>query len=694
MDFQKRTFSLIAILFAIQSGFSQEIYLSKDSIPLNDSTLYVSGKEVVITGKSEKKLSGLSVGKISFNTSAVSVLPSMLGNTDLLKLLELTPGVQNSGDANTNMYIRGGDPGQNLLLYNGVPLYTPGHLLGFFPLFNSDQISSLELNKSGINARFGGRLSSVIDVKTKDVLPEEVAVKGNVGLLSSQATLQLPIGKKFGLYLSGRKTYMELLMQPLLNATVNHHAENKIENTNYNFYDTNITLIGALSQNNQITIDAFFGKDNFNIIDNNFLLNGLSKWGNYSLSARWDTRMGKSQFSQLIYTSGYRNNLSFNQAEMEVELMSKIQDAGYKNKFLLRLNNILIEVGLQYAFHKIKPQTYDMVNAGQKYNPVDSSGINAHDAGLYLSTTIPFTPRLTAEAGLRYNLFVGDKSFNSVDPRMALYYRIGETDVLRAAYNRQNQYLSLLTPSNIGIPTDFWISASKDISPQSGNEFSVGYFRSFLQDAFDVSAEIFYRNMNHVTEYSQNFIAQHINSYADNVLTGNGRAYGLEVIMKKNYDRFTGWISYTLGRSERKFDKINEGKIFPARFDRRHDLSLVSSYTINNRWDVSVVYVYATGNAYTLPSSWYFINNAPVKEYGDYNSARMPDYNRMDLSVNYWYKKDNGINFSIYNVFMVNNPVYIFLNVEQDKETGNIKLDVKQNKLYTIIPSISWKFKF
>lgn len=695
MNFQKQIFFLITIIFIFQSSlFSKENYTLKDSIPLKDSTLQVSGKEVVITGDSKKKMGGLSSGKISFNPSAVSTLPSVMGNTDLLKLLELTPGVQNSGDANTNMYIRGGDQGQNLLLYNNVPLYTPGHLLGFFPLFNSDHISLLELHKTGINARYGGRLSSVIDVRTKSGLPEQVSVKGNVGLLSSQATLQLPVGEKFGLYLSGRKTYIELLMQPLLDATVNNNAKNRVENTDYNFYDTNITLIGELSQNNRIIIDAFFGEDNFNIADNNFLLNGLLKWENRSLSAQWDTRMGETQFSQQIYTSEYRNMLSSNQAEMKIDLTSKIQDVGYKNKFLFRLKNIFLETGLQYAFHQVTPQTYEMVNAGQRYNTSNPSTLNAHDAGLYMSSNVSFTSKLTAEMGLRYNLFIQDKSFNSINPRGALRYRLNETSVLRAAYSRQNQYLILLTPSSIGIPTDFWTTASKKIPPQSGDEFSAGYFQSFLNDAFDISAEIFYRNMNHVTEYSQNFITQQINSYTENVLNGTGKAYGLELIVKKNYDRFTGWVSYTLGRSEREFDGINEGRIFPAKFDRRHDLSFVSSYTLNNQWDVSVVYVYATGNAYTLPSSWYFINSAPVKEYGDYNAARMPNYNRMDLSVNYWCKKDNGINFSIYNVFMVNNPVYIFLNVEQDKETGNVKVAVKRKKLNTIIPSISWKFKF
>ena len=686
----KRMFCLIIIL----SLFSLNSFSFNDYIPSTDSILHVAGEEVVVTKHQGKKMTGLSVGKISFNPGAVSALPSLFGNTDLLRLLELTPGVQNAGDANTNLYIKGGDSGQNLLLYNNVPLYTPGHLLGFFSLFNSDPISSLELNKTGINARYGGRLSSVIDATTKNKVPEKVSIKGNVGLLSSQATLELPLGNKFGLYISGRKTYLELLMQPILNATINNNAKNEVEDLNYDFHDANITFVGELSNKDKITVDAFLGRDNFNISDNDLLLNGMLNWKSTLLSAKWDRQIAESLLSQQIYAVSYENELATNQAEMNINVMSKIQDVGYKNKYLFRVYGLPFEVGLQYAFHEITPQTYNIINTEQKYNlntPVIS---RAHDAGLYTSSNFSLTPQLSADLGLRYNLFVQDKAFQSVEPRVLLRYQLNETTIFRVVYNRQNQYLNRLSPSSVGIPLDFWITTSDEIPPQSGNEYSLGYFQSFHNDAFELSGEIYYRTMNNANEYSQNFISGQENSYIDNVFVGTGRSYGVGVLLKKNYGKFTGWLSYALGRSERTFDNINEGKAFPTRFDRRHDLSLVTAYTLNEKWDASVVYVYATGNAYTLPSSWYFINNAPVKEYGKYNGSRMPNYNRTDFSVNYWFRKDNGINFSVYNAFMVNNPVYIFMNIVQEEETGVLKVEIKQKKLYTVIPSISWRFKF
>ena len=694
MSLIRHIFSSIIIVFLSNfTLFSFAECLYNDSIS-SDSALYITGKEIVITKPQSKKMTGLSVGKITFNPIAVSTLPSLLGNTDLLKLLELTPGVQNSGDANTNLYVKGGDSGQNLLLYNNVPLYTPGHLLGFFSLFNSDPISSLELNKTGINARYGGRLSSIIDVTTKNNVPEKTSIKGNVGLLSSQATLELPLENKFGLSISGRKTYLELLMQPILNATVNNNAKNKVEDLDYNFYDTNITLVGLLSDKDKITVDAFFSRDNFNISETDLLLNGKLNWKSALFSTKWDKRMKENLFSQQIYAVSYDNELLTSQAEMNINMMSKVQDVGYKNKYLFTVHDLPFEVGLQYAFHEITPQTYDIINAEQKYSLENPHILQAHDAGLYTSSNFSLTPQLSADLGLRYNLFVQDKTFQSIEPRVLLRYQLNETTVFRAVYNRQNQYLNLLSPSSVGIPLDFWITASNKIPPQSGNDYSLGYFQSFHNDAFELSGEIYYRTINNVNEYSQNFISGQNNSYIDNVFVGTGRAYGVGILLKKNFGKFTGWGSYALGRSERTFDEINEGKPFPAQFDRRHDLSLVATYAFNEKWDASIVYAYATGNTYTLPSSWYFINNTPVKEYGKYNGSRMPDYNRTDLSVNYWFKKDNGLSFSVYNAFIVNNPIYIFMNIIQEEETGITKVEIKQKRLYSIIPSISWRFKF
>lgn len=692
MNLNKHFLILFFICVSLNAFPFNAISLAGDSIATNDTLVYRPLQEVEITRQTEKSMTGLSVGKIVLNPGKAANLPSLLGNTNLLKLLELTPGVQNSGDANTNIYIRGGDAGQNLLLYDDAPLFTPGHLLGFFPLFNADHISSMEMIKSGTASRYGGRLSSILNVNTMRRIPEKTTAMGNIGLLSSQITLDIPIGERFGVKVSGRKSYIELLMQPILNLTVNNNAENELQDLDYRFFDTNLSLTGRLSERETLSINALWGEDRFGISDGDYLLNGVLKWSNALVSAQWQRDAEDYSFGQHLYLSSFKNKLLTNQAEMQIDLNSDIREIGYKNKYRFSIQNHPVELGLHYAYHNIQPQDYNILNLTTE-NPAVAR-IHAHSAAAYIASSLPITPALGLDWGIRYSFFLNGKDFHGLEPRLALHYRLKDNILLRASYDRHKQYLNMLNPGSIGLPLDFWTAASSQLPPQSGSQFTLGYYQSLPGDSWELSGELFYRSMSKLNEYFQTIIDRENKPYIDNVFIGKGKAYGLELMIKKNYGRLTGWLSYTLSKSERSFPELNEGKTFPARYDRRHDLSLVTSYSFNSRWDLSLVYTYATGNAYTLPSSWYFINGAPVKEYGAYNGARMPDYNRTDISLSYWFRKDNGLNLSIYNLFVVDNPIYIFLNVKQDKDSGNIEVSVKQKKLYTIMPSISWRFKF
>jgi hypothetical protein len=602
----------------------------------------------------------------------------------LLQLLKLTPGVQNSGDANTELYVRGGDAGQNLLLYDEVPIYAPGHLLGIFPLFNAEHLAALELQKSGIAARYGGRTGPVIDVRPKHRLPERASLRGSVGLLSSQATVETPLGKRFGLIASGRKSYTGLLLDPLLTATVNRQADMELQSLAYDFYDANLTLLGELTERDRLTVNAFLGSDRLTMDDADLLLTGDMRWQNALVSLRWERQTGNSLGTRQIYWNRTHHHLSSDQAAMNLQVQSTVEEAGYKSRHRFELHGLPVELGAQYAFHRIRPQAYN----GR------AEAIDAHEAALYGHTQFVIFSRLRAELGLRLNAFAGDRAFFSLEPRLALSYRWKDEQLFRLAYTRQNQYLHRLTPTSIGFPLEFWVPASRALPPQSSHNFSVGYFTSFGQQNYEFSADLFYRSMSGLNEYNQLMTDWETGDYRTNTVLGQGRAYGLELMLKKNYGRLTGWLSYTLGRAERTFPDLNEGKTFPARYDRRHDLSLALSFAFNEQWTASLTQIYSTGSAYTLPSSWYFINNMPVKEYGAYNGARMPDYNRTDISVNSWYKKDNGLTFSIYNLFGITNPIYLFMNVKHDPETGKIKVDVKQKTLYRLIPALSWRFVF
>ena len=665
----------------------------KDTINLN---------EITIEQDRQTKITGTLSGKLTLHVEGVKGLPAIMGNTDLIKMLELTPGVQNSGDGNSNMYIRGGDAGQNLLLYNGSTIYSPGHILSFFPQFNIDHLSSVELSKGGVNAQYGGFISSAIAVKSKEDIPLKTSVRGNVGLLSTQAALELPVSDKWGIYASVRKTYLELLIKPLLNATINSRASEDINDMAYDFYDGNVTIVGKLSDKNKLVINGFTSEDRLDIDDEDIALNGYLKWKNTTLSAKLETVVTDGNtLEQFVTYSNFRNKLHTGQADMFINLLSTVEDIGYKNKLSFTIADIPFDGGLQYTYHKISPQNTKIENSGIVYRNESIGKYNAHDFSAFLTSTLRMYSRLFIEPGLRYNVFHSktlrtntSTTFHSMDFRLAGRYQLNSSTFLRANYSHNNQYINKLTPSSLGLPTDFWVTASDDIRPQKGDEYSVGYYKSISDGAFEFSSDVYLKKMKDVTEFNQNFLDNENIPFTDKIFFGKGIAYGIEFLLKKNTGKFTGWVSYTLGKSTRKFDEINNGKSFPAKYDRTHDLSIVGLYTINPRWDVSVVYVYATGNAYTQPSSWYFINNTPVKSYGKYNGVRMPDYNRTDLSVNYWFKKDNGLNFSIYNTFMVNNPIYVFMHVTTDKKTGEIKLDTKRKKLFTIIPSVSWRFKF
>ena len=385
-----------------------------------------------------------------------------------------------------------------------------------------------------------------------------------------------------------------------------------------------------------------------------------------------------------------------------MKTFSEISHIGYDNKLKYKIGKLNFESGVQYKYYYLFPQEFEMRQSDLNYPDVSYGKNAAHYLSVFTSATLNFVPRLTLEPGIRYNFFYSEiaktnksKDFHSVDFRLFGKFQVGKNQSIRATYSYNNQYVSKLFPSSTGLPTDFWVAASSEIKPLSGNEVSLGYYQSFLNGILEISSDAYFRTMKNVVEYNQNFIDNDNTVFTEKILFGKGRAYGIEFMLKANYRKFSGWLSYSLGRSERKFGEINNGEFFPARHDRTHDLSVTGTYVLNRKWDFSLTQVYATGNAYTAPTSWYFIGNTPVKEYGKYNAQRLPHYNRTDIGVNFWYKKDNGINLSIYNVFVVHNPLYVSLRInEVEDEKGRIVVSMKKHVLFTIMPSISWRFKF
>lgn len=695
MFYRLLLFQIIFLPTLLQGQFK----VSGDSISMMQDTITL--QEVSVSGTQQTKVSGMLSGDIKLHVENLKSVPALTGTIDVLKLMELTPSVRTSGEGSSNMYVRGGDAGQNLILYNGITTYTSGHVLGIFPLFNADHLSWLKMSKGGADAEYGNFISSVIDINSKKDVPRTFSAKGNVGLLSSQATLAIPITNNWGVYASGRKTYLELLVKPILDKMFSSRDDEKTD-IEYDFWDTNLSVIGKIGGNNTLSVDMMLSEDRLKIDDEEIVIDGTMKWSNALSAVNLSSYFSENlQLNQTISFSSFSNKLNTKQGEMFVKLHSKIDDISYKNKLSYSIAQLPFTSGVNYTFYNIRPHELNLINSDIITNSVVEDKIKSHSFSTFIATTWQPISKLIVKPILRYNLFASKtdskeqlKDFHSLDARLSLQYQLNENTFTRANYSHNNQYVSKLTPSSVGLPTDFWIAATEDIQPQRGDEISLGFYKSLLNGELEVSADIYYRWMNNLTEFDYNFIENDNISFVQKIAYGTGRAYGLEVMLKKNMGKLTGWISYALGKSDRQFKGINGGSRFPARFDRTHDLSTTFNYKFNPRWDLSLTYIYATGNAYTQPTSWYFMNNLPVKEYTKHNNARMPNYSRADIGVNYWFKKDNGLNLSLYNTFAVENPIYVFMVVKQNPLSGDVDLNMKKKKMYTIIPSISWNFKF
>lgn len=676
------------INFELTKDTLLSIVLEKDSQAL---------KEVVVTNSKKNGITSLSGGKLAFNLKELSGVPTISGTTDIIKLLQLTPGVQNSGDANGYLYVRGGDPGHNAILYNGTPVYGMAHLLGIFPFYNADHISGVEFDKSSSNSKYGGRLSSTTLLLPNKKIPSEFSIQGNVGILASQLTLSVPLDKKNGFYISGRKTYIDEIVGPLLKSDSDNEDDGDMK---YGFSDGNFGFISQISKKNLLAVDAFLSSDQLKIKEDDLSLKTNLKWSNFTVSPSLTTKLSSNvSMSNAVYFSQYSNDLNMEQAAIQFKVSSYVKDFGFTNSVQYHIKNIPVESGLQYVYHNLQPQKVVVENLTTN-DTNDEAVINANEAAVFTTLKPSLSEKLKAELGLRINYYSsGSKdSYLHFQPRVLLNYYTNEKYSFYASYNRQYQYLSLITTSSVGIPTDFWIASSDGIKPQSSHEFSIGSNQN-ITNSFSSSFGGFYRSMKDLLEYPYNVTQfNETTTLKNDLLVGKGKAYGLEMMIKKSRGKFTGWLSYTLSWSDRDFDELNNGKTYFAKYDRRHNFSLVGLYDLNSRWNFGLTQIFSSGNRFTMPTSWYFINNNPVKEYSGYNNAQMTNYFRTDISANYFFvktaKKESALNFSIYNTFNVKNPIYVVLNVRENGSKNDIEVRQDKKVLYRILPSISWRFKF
>ena len=661
--------------------------------------------EVVVESKrKDDNLIKAQMGTETLNMKSISRVPVLFGEKDVLKTIQLLPGVKSAGEGNSGFYVRGGAADQNLILLDEAPVYNASHLLGFFSTFNSDAIKDATLIKGNGPAQYGGRLSSVLDVKMKEGNNKNYIVNGGVGLISSRLSIEGPIQEdKSSFILSGRRTYADIFVK----------ANEKFKDNILYFYDFNAKANYKIDDKNRIYFSGYFGRDELGL-GTSFGIN----WGNKTGTIRWNRVMSNKLFlnTSLIY-SDYNYDVSLKNGETKFNVNSNIKDVNVKQDYTYYFNpKNTIRFGFNTILHTITPSIF----SGTVNNSVNKVGRNGLENAIYFNNNFKANQQLTLDYGLRvsaytlmggdvYNIYNGDektssillqknafgKTYLNLEPRITGNYRINELSSVKLAYARNVQHLHLLSNATASSPSDQWIGNSYNIKPELADQTSIGYSRNFQNNTYELGAELYYKKMQNQLDYKD---GTNINTIADvesALLYGMGRAYGFELLAKKKMGIVSGWISYTLSKAERKIEGINEGEWYNAKQDRTHDISIVSIVELNSKWSVSGVFVYYTGDAVTFPTGKYSFEGQTIYQYAKRNANRMPTYHRLDLSVTYENKNKNkretSWNFSLYNVYGRENAYRINF---QDDPLDKTKTQIIQTSLFRWVPSITYNFKF
>lgn len=680
-------------------------------------------KEVEVTSRrQDENIKGTSMGTVSLTAEKIKKLPVIFGETDILKALQLMPGIQSAGEGNSGFYVRGGGPDQNLILLDDAVVYNTGHLFGFFSVFNTDAIKNVTLIKGGMPANYGGRLSSVVDVSMKEGNMKEYHAEGGIGLIASRLTLEGPIKKEKGSFmLSGRRTYVDAIIKPF--------ATGAMKNSGYFFYDANLKANYKVTEKDRVYLSGYFGRDKFQFANESGSFNANIPWGNSTATLRWNHLFNNKLF---LNTTAVYNDYKFafeaGQNNFDIKLSSGVRDYNAKMDLDYYSNfNHTFKAGIAYTYHKFIPNQISGSTGSAELNPNDALIKFAHEGGAYVMDDFEPTKWLRINAGLRYSFFGqtgpytsykfdfnGNKSdstvygpgeivktYGGLEPRLNIRIQLDPFSSLKASAAKAYQYIHLVSNNGSTLPTDLWVPSTLLVQPQQAWQYSLGYFRNFADNTIEASVEVYYKDMKNQIEYRQGYIPSTIQDPELDFVFGSGKAYGAEFFVNKTKGKFTGWIGYTLSWTYRTFPDLNNGKMYFAKYDRRHDLSIVASYELSKKWTFSTVFIYGSGNAITLPTNYYFINQSVVPQYSDLNAYRLFPYHRLDLSAVLVPQKQKRLNkkwesswaFSIYNVYSRQNPYFLYVDTEGDLNTG-VKASVKQVSIFPILPSITYNFKF
>lgn len=668
-------------------------------------------EEVVISSeKRNDNVVNAQMGVAKINLSEIRNVPVLFGERDVLKTLQLLPGIKSAGEGNSGFYVRGGSTDQNLILLDEAPVYNASHLLGFFSTFNSDAIKDVSVFKGGMPAQYGGRLSSVLDIRMNDGNKKEFTAEGGIGLISSRLKVEGPLIKdKSSFMISGRRTYADAFLALSKDSSIN-------KNTLY-FYDLNAKVNYQIDDKNTLYLSGYFGRDEL----------GLSEtfgfdWGNATSTLRWNHLYSNRLFSNtsLIY-SNYNYVIQNFLEENNFKVNSSIRDLNLKQDFQLALNNSHnIRFGLDLIHHTISPGNLT-ASATSSVNEITIQKRKGSEIAAYISDEWELNDRLNLVYGLRASSFYlfgpgnfptfdvdGNttssreyssgqlvKSYFNLEPRISASYQLNDISSLKSSYTRNTQNLHLMSNSTAGSPTDLYIMNSNNVKPEIADQIALGYFRNFNNDNYEFSTELYFKEMQNQIDYRSGTDLRGNRNVEADLLFGDGRAYGIEFFLKKRYGKLNGWLGYTLSKTERKFNGIDFGQWFNSKQDRTHDLSLVGIYKASKRWTLSSTFVFNTGNAVTYPAGKYQLNNKTVYYYPERNSDRLPNYHRLDLAATLEGKPGNKLqsswSFGIYNLYNRQNAFSIDF---RDDPNDASRTQAVQTTLFGIIPSVTWNFKF
>lgn len=670
-------------------------------------------KEIEITATKENdNVTKSQMGMEKLDIQEVNKLPVLFGEKDILKSIQLMPGVKSAGEGNSGYFVRGGTADQNLILLDEALVYNASHLLGFFSTFNSDAIKDAVLYKGTMPAQYGGRISSVLDIKMNDGNAQQWKVGGGLGLISSRINVEGPIKKNKGsILLTGRRTYADVFLKASNNEDLN--------SSQLYFYNLNLKANYQVNDKNRLFLSAYDGRDKLGIAETF----GLD-WGNTTATLRWNHIINEKWFSNTSFIySNYSYNIGLSTSTLDLDILSRIRDFNLKQEWQFFASpKHSFKAGFNLVHHTITPGEIDANDSSGIDDSGDFQKKYALENAAFIAGESKLTQNINLSYGVRlstFNLLGGDGEFynyssegditdtlfynrNDIvktyvvpEPRVSMSYVVNESTSVKAAYTRSSQFLHLISNSNASNPTDLWIPSSQNVKPQIADQVGLGLFKNIRNNQFEFSVETYYKDMQNQIDYRDGASTQANELVEGELLYGRGRAYGVEFLVKKKKGKLTGWIGYTLSRTEKQIDGINNDEWYVARQDRTHELTVVGVYDLSERLSLSASWIYYTGNAVTFPSGKYSIDGQNYLVYTERNGYRMPAYHRLDLSVTLYNKKkenfESNWNFSLYNAYGRENAYFISFRDNDDDPT---RTSAYQTTLFRWVPSVTYNFLF